>query len=371
MSRHAEKTGLFAGVRNLTRDIARRRGGHLWLAHGLEVDYWKLAAHRLPTLLRPRRCSTARGSSAIQKAVLDCSGPILPSRGIAMKPAPFDYQAPGTLREAIHLLASNPEAVVIAGGQSLMPVLAFRLATPSLLVDLRRLPGLGNIAVDDSGLRLGSLVRWRDIEDDQRLAAAHPLLHAAVAQIAHYQIRNRGTVGGSLAHADPAAELPGVAVTCEGEITLVGRAGSRTVSAANFFTGPLSTLRQPGEIVTELHLPKWPSGRRWAFRKYARREGDFALAGILLSYDEDRRGTLSNAHVGVIGACPRPHRLTKVETLLNGHTIDDGLIRQAAATAAEEVNPLDDLHADVAYRRGLVATLIARGLQAAAQNGDA
>jgi aerobic carbon-monoxide dehydrogenase medium subunit len=288
-----------------------------------------------------------------------------------MKPAPFDYQAPGTLHEAVDLLASNPEAVVIAGGQSLMPVLAFRLATPSLLVDLRRLPGLGNIAVGDGGFRLGALVRWRDIEDDQQLAAAHPLLHAAIAHVAHYQIRNRGTVGGSLAHADPAAELPGIAVTCEGEITLFGPAGSRTVRAGDFFTGPLSTLRRPDEVITELHLPKWPSGRRWAFRKYARREGDFALAGILLFYDEDRQGTLSNAHVGVIGACPHPHRLTRVETLLNGHTIDDGLIRQAATMAAEAVDPPDDLHGDAAYRRGLVATLVERGLQAAAQQGSA
>ena len=152
-----------------------------------------------------------------------------------MKPVPFDYHAPGTLREAIDLLASNPEAMVIAGGQSLMPVLAFRLATPSLLVDLRRLPGLGNIAIGDDGFRLGALVRWRDIEEDQRLVAAHPLLHAAVAHVAHYQIRNRGTVGGSLAHADPAAELPGVAVTCEGEITVRGPAGSRTVGAGRFF----------------------------------------------------------------------------------------------------------------------------------------
>jgi aerobic carbon-monoxide dehydrogenase medium subunit len=284
-----------------------------------------------------------------------------------MKPAPFDYQAPGTLGEAIDLLASNPEALVISGGQSLMPVLAFRLATPSLLVDLRRLPGLGNIAVGDDGFRLGALVRWRDIEGDQRLVAEHPLLHAAVAHVAHYQIRSRGTVGGSLAHADPAAELPGVAVTCEGDITLVGSAGSRTVRAGEFFTGPLSTCRQPDEIITELHLPDWPSGRRWAFRKYARREGDFALAGILLFYDEDRQAALSHAHVGVIGACPRPHRLTGVERLLNGRIIDDGLIRQAAATAAEEVDPPDDLHGDAAYRRGLVATLVERGLRAAAQ----
>jgi carbon-monoxide dehydrogenase medium subunit len=288
-----------------------------------------------------------------------------------MKPAPFDYQAPGTLREAIDLLASNPEACVIAGGQSLMPVLAFRLATPSLLVDLRRLPGLGNIDLRDDGFRLGALVRWRDIEDDQRLASAHPLLRAAIAHVAHYQIRNRGTVGGSLAHADPAAELPGVAVTCEGEIILFGPTGSRTVHAGDFFTGPLSTIRQPDEIVTELRLPKWPGGRRWAFRKYARREGDFALAGILLFYDEDREGVLINPHVGVIGACRHPHRLTGMETLLDGHAIDDGLIRRVAAMAAEEVDPPDDLHADAAYRRGLVATLVERGLRAAAQQGSA
>jgi len=282
-----------------------------------------------------------------------------------MKPAPFDYQAPDTLREAIDLLASNPEAFVIAGGQSLMPVLAFRLATPSLLVDLRRLPGLGSIAIGDDGLSLGALVRWRDIEDDQRLVSAHPLLHAAVAHIAHYQIRNRGTVGGSLAHADPAAELPGVAVTCEGEITLFGPVGSRTVPAGDFFTGPLSTLRQPDEIITELHLPKWPSSRRWAFRKYARRDGDFALAGILLFYDEDRQGALSNAHVGVIGVGDRPVRLATVEAALDGARVDAAVIARAAAAASAAVDPQDDIHASAAYRRSLVGTMVERALLSA------
>src|SRR6201987_5305375 len=138
-----------------------------------------------------------------------------------MKPAPFDYQAPATLREAIELLAADPEATLIAGGQSLMPVLAFRLAAPSMLVDLRRVPGLGSIAVGDSGVRLGARVRWRDIEHDRRLPTAPPLLREAIAHVAHYQVRNRGTVGGSLAHADPAAELPAIAVTCEAEITVV------------------------------------------------------------------------------------------------------------------------------------------------------
>jgi len=288
-----------------------------------------------------------------------------------MKPALFDYQVPGTLREAIDLLASNPEAVVIAGGQSLMPLLAIRLATPSLLVDLRRLTGLGDIAVDDDGFRLGALVRWCDIEGDQRLAAAHPLLHAAVAHVAHYQIRNRGTVGGSLAHADPAAELPGVAVTCDAEIILVGATGARNLAAGEFFTGPLTTLRQPDEIITELRLPFWPAGRRWAFREFAQRQGDFALAGIALFYDEDPVGRVGNVHIGVIGACQRPQRLTEVEILLNGRRVDDGLIEAAAATAARTVDPPEDLHAPVAYRRGLVATLVERGLRSAAQHRSA
>ncbi len=288
-----------------------------------------------------------------------------------MKPAPFEYQAPATLREAIDLLAADAEAVVIAGGQSLMPVLAFRLAMPSMLVDLRRVPGLGDIAVGDAGVRLGARVRWRDIEADRRLEIAHPLLREAIAHVAHYQIRNRGTVGGSLAHADPAAELPGIAVTCDAEITLVGAAGTRTIKAGEFFTGPLSTVRQPDEIITELRLPLWPRDRRWAFREFAQRQGDFALAGIALFYDEDRDRRASNAHVGVIGACDRPRRLQEVETLLNGHPVDESLIREAAATAARTIDPPEDLHASAAYRRGLVATLVERALRAAAQNRGA
>jgi carbon-monoxide dehydrogenase medium subunit len=158
-----------------------------------------------------------------------------------MKPPPFEYRAPETLDEAVALLAADPGARPIAGGQSLMPVLNFRLATPSLLVDLRRVSGLGDVAIGADGVRLGAKVRWRDIEDDARLQSAHPLLRAAVAHVAHYQIRNRGTVGGSLAHADPAAELPGIAATCEAEIKIVGSKGERTIPAAKFFTGPLTT----------------------------------------------------------------------------------------------------------------------------------
>ena len=281
-----------------------------------------------------------------------------------MKPAAFDYCAPATLPEVVDLL-SAADAAVIAGGQSLMPLLAFRLAVPSLLVDLRRVPGLDTIAIDDSGVRLGAKVRWCDIEENDRLATAHPLLREAVAHVAHYAIRNRGTVGGSLAHADPAAELPGIAVTCDAEIVLFGASGERVVAAAEFFSGPLSTARQSDEVITELRLPAWPERRRWAFREFSQRQGDFALAGVALFYDGDAQGRAHDAHVGVIGACDRPQRLPIVEAILNGATVGDVLIREAAALAAQAVDPPADLHADVAYRRALIATLVERALRAA------
>ena len=286
-----------------------------------------------------------------------------------MKPARFEYRAPETLDEAVALLAAEPDAKPIAGGQSLMPVLNFRLAAPSLLVDLRRISGLGDIAIGADGVRLGARVRWRDIEADARLADGHPLLREAVAHVAHYQIRNRGTVGGSLAHADPAAELPGVAVACDGVIRVVGAAGARTIAAAEFFTGPLSTALRPGELVTELLLPAWPAGRRWAFREFARRHGDFALAGVALFYDEDRDGHARDAHVAVIGACSRPHRLLPVEAILNGRAVDEAAVAAAAQAASAAVDPPGDLHADPDYRRALTATLVERALRDAAQRG--
>src|SRR5919109_1319167 len=179
-----------------------------------------------------------------------------------MKLPPLEYACPTSLSEAIALLASRDgDAKAIAGGQSLMPMLAFRMAAPTLLVDLRKLSHLREIKISAEGVRLGALVRWRDIEDDARLAAAHPLLKAAVAHVAHYQIRNRGTVGGSIAHADPAAEMPGIAVTCEAEITVVGTSGARAIKAADFFTGALTTALAPDEIIVEVRLPAWPVRR--------------------------------------------------------------------------------------------------------------
>jgi carbon-monoxide dehydrogenase medium subunit len=284
-----------------------------------------------------------------------------------MKPPRFEYACPTTLGEAVALLASRSgEAKALAGGQSLMPVLAFRLAAPSLLVDLRKLPDLDRITVDDDGVRLGATVRWRDIERDARLGTAHPLLKAAVAHVAHYQIRNRGTVGGSLAHADPAAEMPGIAVACDGEIRIVGPAGARVVKAADFFTGPLSTVLAADELITEIRLPAWPRARAWGFEEFSRRRGDFALAGIALFYDRDANGRAANAHVAVIGACARPHRIAPAEAALNGRAVDEATILAAAAAAAAAVDPPSDLHADADYRRALVEVMVERALKRAA-----
>ena len=168
-----------------------------------------------------------------------------------MKLPKFDYASPTTVQEAVALLAAgNGTAKLLAGGQSLVPLLAFRLAAPSMLVDLGRIAGLDTIEIDDAGVHLGARVRWCDIEADARLATAHPLLAAAITHVAHYQIRKRGTVGGSLAHADPAAEMPGIAVACDAELTLVGPSGSRLVPAAAFFLGPLTTALAPDELIT-------------------------------------------------------------------------------------------------------------------------
>jgi carbon-monoxide dehydrogenase medium subunit len=283
-----------------------------------------------------------------------------------MKLPPFEYACPATLNEAVALLASHDgEAKALAGGQSLMPMMAFRMARPTLLVDLRKLKDLRQIKIGADGVRLGALARWRDILDDKRLDAAHPLLKAAVSHVAHYQIRNRGTVGGSIAHADPAAEMPGICQTCDAVITAVGKGGSRTIKADDFFQGALTTALEPDEIITEIHLPAWPAARRWGFQEFARRRGDFAMSGVALYYDLDG-GKAKNTHIGVIGVGDRQKRLPKAEAALNGNAVNEALAVKVGEAASSDVEPQDDIHASAAYRRSLTGTLTERALLAAA-----
>src|SRR5215469_3806929 len=283
-----------------------------------------------------------------------------------MKLPAFDYACPATLAEAVALLASRGEAKALAGGQSLVPMMAFRLASPSLLVDLRKLSELRQITIDECGVRLGAMVRWRDIEDDARLTAAHPLLGAAVSHVAHYQIRNRGTVGGSIAHADPAAEMPGVAVTCDAEIAVVGTAGPRVIRAGDFFIAPLTTALAADEIITEIRLPAWPPQRRWGFREFSRRRGDFAMAAAAVFYDVDNAGRAQNAHIGAIGVGDQPVRLADAEAEVNGKVVDLTVCERAGAAASAGVSPQTDIHASSAYRKSLIGTMVERALESAA-----
>jgi carbon-monoxide dehydrogenase medium subunit len=280
-----------------------------------------------------------------------------------MKLPPFEYACPTTIPEAVALLASHGgEAKPLAGGQSLVPMMAFRVASPSLIVDLRKLAELRQIKISPDGVTLGAMVRWREILDDARLRTAHPLLVAAVEHVAHYQIRNRGTVGGSIAHADPAAEMPGVVVTCEATIAVVGEGGARQIAAADFFQGPLMTALKPDEIITEIRLPPWPAQRRFGFQEFARRRGDFAMAAAALFYDE-AAGKARNAHVGAIGVADRPLRLAAVEQVLNGNAIDEAVIAKAEAAASAAVDPADDIHASGAYRKALIGVMVERALR--------
>ena len=285
-----------------------------------------------------------------------------------MKLPAFDYHAPGSLDEAIALLAaSGGTARPLAGGQSFLPIMAFRLASPSALVDLRRIPGLDQIAIGGGEVKLGAMLRWRAIEKSAELAQAIPLFREAIGHVAHYQIRNRGTVGGSLAHADPAAEFPAVAVACDAVIDVAGSRGRRSIAAGELFTGALETSLGEDEIITAVRFPQWPTGRRWGFQEFARRRGDFAIAGIVAFYDPDAAGQATNAHVAVFGATDMPRRLGAVEAAINGRKIEKAMLEEVAQVASASVDPPTDLHGTAEYRRSLVGTLLKRAMIAAAK----
>ncbi|MDP6345043.1 MAG: xanthine dehydrogenase family protein subunit M [Alphaproteobacteria bacterium] len=282
-----------------------------------------------------------------------------------MKPPPFAYLAAGSLDEAISALAAGDgEARLLAGGQSLMPMLNFRLLQPGLLISLNRIPGLGGITENGGGLRIGALTRHAELERSPLVARHFPVLGAAMEHVAHLAIRNRGTIGGSLCHADPAAELPMLMCLLDAGITAQGPAGERTLAAAEFFLGALTTALAEDEIVTAIELPALAEGCGWGFEEMARRSGDFALAGAaaIISLTGDR---VSEARLAVMGAHPTPLRVAAAEALLRDQTIDEDTVRAAAEAAAAAVEPDNDLHASADYRRHLIGVLTARVLRAA------
>lgn len=273
-----------------------------------------------------------------------------------MKLPAFDYARPASLSEAIALLQGD-DTKVLAGGQSLLPMMAFRLAAPRLLVDIGRIPGLDAIKVEHGTVTLGAGVRWQQIEASSLLAAAHPLLVEAISHVAHLQIRSRGTIGGSLAHADPAAELPAVALACDARIVAAGPTGEREIAIDAFLTGPLETALGAAEIVTAIKMPAL-DGRRYGFAEFARRPGDFALAGVCLHYAVDDTGQIADSRVVAFAAVEMPQRLVAVERCLDGCRADDVERSELRTALAGEVDCVDDLNADRAYRTALLGVMI-------------
>jgi carbon-monoxide dehydrogenase medium subunit len=290
-----------------------------------------------------------------------------------MKPAPFDYAAPTELEEAIELLGRHgPEARPLAGGQSLVPLLNFRLARPSLVVDLNRIESLAYNRASDGALVVGALCRQRDLELDPEVMRRCPAIADALPLIGHVAIRNRGTIVGSLAHADPAAEWPALALLLDATIRIAGAGGEREVAARDFFTGVFATDLRPGELAVEAILPWPPPAAGSAFVEVARRHGDFALvgAGAQLEMSPDR--TIKDARIVLSGVAATPVRASAAETALKDQRADNDAFAAAATTAAESLQPADDIHAPAGYRRRVAQALVKRALLKALErlNGD-
>ena len=285
-----------------------------------------------------------------------------------MKLPPVDYEAPTTVSEAVELLAEHQdEASVLAGGQSLIPLLALRLAHPAVLVDINGVAGLSGVSAADGWVTIGATTREYAAEESGTIADKVPLLAAALPLIGHEAIRSRGTIGGSLAHADPAAELPAVALALDAQFVVHSQAGMRTVPAADWFEGYLTTSRGPGELLTEVRFPAAGRGTGISFQEVARRHGDFAIVGLAASLTL-AGGVITDARLAFSGVADVPVRATGAEGLLVGERPSDGLFDEASRRATEDLDPPADLHGSSEYRKKVAAALVRRCLRAAADN---
>jgi carbon-monoxide dehydrogenase medium subunit len=284
-----------------------------------------------------------------------------------MKPPKFGYASPVELGEAVDLLAKcDADARLLAGGQSLVPAMNLRLARPSFLVDLGRIESLRGIRRRADGTTIaGAMSRHRDFERSALIRQELPLLYAAMPMIAHIPIRTRGTIGGSLAHADPAADWPALCLVCDATMVVHSKRGTRLVDSDNFSVGFFTTAIDRGEILTEVRFPAWPAGRRWGLQKMSRRRGDFAIVGVVCLADLDPAGQCSFARVAVFGAADRPLRVHDAEAELVGSLPSKDVARAAARAAASAIPTRADLHASAEYRTELVEVLTYRALQQA------
>ena len=281
-----------------------------------------------------------------------------------MKPAPFEYVRPASVAEAISALAEGGYAAkALAGGQSLIPAMNFRLAQPAVLVDLGDLDELRGIHPrDDGGLVIGAMTLHREVEHSSLVAEHAPLLSEVMPWIAHPQIRNRGTVGGSLAHADPAAELPSVMQVLDAVLHVRGPDGERTVPIDEFYYGLFTTALEPDELLTAIEIPPPPAGSRSAFEEVSRRHGDFALAGVAAVIEQAEDGTVARARLSLLSVGDGPILAERAMASLTGRALTTESIREAAALTAEDLDPPGDIHASAEFRRHLAGVLTTRAL---------
>ena len=282
-----------------------------------------------------------------------------------MKPPAFEYVRAESLEHAVETIgALGDDAKFIAGGQSLVPLMAVRLSWPSHLVDVSGVGELSGIVVaPDGALTIGASTVQRTVERSAEVAAACPLLPEAISHIGHFPIRNRGTIGGSLAHGDPASELPLCAVALDAELA-TRRPGNvrRIITASGFFIGPLMTNLEPDELVVEVRVPAWPAGAGWGFREFSRRCGDFAIVAVVAILRLADDGTITDGRIAVAGAGPTPVRVPEAEEVLHGRRPDSEVFQSAGAEVARSLDPHSDIHGSAEYRRELSAVLAERAL---------
>jgi len=284
-----------------------------------------------------------------------------------MKPSIFGYKVPTTIEEAVSLLAGDADAVVLAGGQTLLPAMNFRAANPSLLVDIQHIAGLRGIEVGDDRIVVKAMTRHRELELDAEVLRLNPLIAEAMQHVAHVPIRNRGTVVGSLCHADPSAEMPLVLVLLGGSVIAQGPAGRREIAAEDFFQSFLTTARSQDEIVVEARFPVLPAGAGWAFDEVTRRHGDYAVVGVGCTLRVDDSGRAVDLRLAACGISDRPVRLNAAEAILNGTELAPSDLAAAAKASGAAVTQPDDINVTASYRRRALGALIRRTVTAAAR----
>lgn len=289
-----------------------------------------------------------------------------------MKPAPFEYHAPDSIEQALNLMSQyTGDAKILAGGQSLVPAMNFRIVQPSVLIDLNRAAGLSYVREEDSALRIGAMTRERELEFNPLISNWAPLLAEAAPSIAHPQIRNRGTIGGSIVNADPAAELPVLMVALSARLKTKNISGERWVDAQDFFMGMFTTALEPDEILVEIELPASPPRTGWSFMEVAPRAGDYALMGVAALVTLDQNGKCEQARLVYLNAGEGPVEAKEAEKSLIGESLSDRLIESVASKASEtEINPFGNIHTSPEFQKHLANVLTKKALKQATQRAE-